>query len=133
MPEFSYQDGTSFTAKSRVDGVLIDPERPPRFYCTPSRDRPASHEKWRHFPYIVTETVERRDAYNAKRKDEDADFARKIWAINRARWMQAWPNGGYSVQCLEYVACDCPVHWDMFATLEEAVACAKTGLARRPQ
>ena len=132
MPKYSYKDGTHYTAKNQVDGVLIDPKLPARFDCTPNEDRPDSQTKWWAFPFIVTETVEQLDAMYAKRTDEYADKGREQWVAGRVQWMAAWPSGTrYETRCLDGGAWDRSTSWGMFATIEEAVACAKAGPAWR--
>ena len=45
--------GHTFQAADCIEGVLIDPVLPDNFnFCT-DEDRPASHDRWRHRPYIV--------------------------------------------------------------------------------
>ena len=132
MPKYIYTDGTHYIAKNQVDGVLIDPKLPARFDNTPNEDRPDSQSKWWGFPFIVTETVAQLDTYYAKRTDKYADDGRKGWEEGRPRWMETWPSGTrYEVRCLDGGAWDRSTSWGMFATIEEAVACAKTGPAWR--
>lgn len=118
-----------FQAKGKVDGVLIDPKLPPSFDNTANEDRPASHQKWWRRPYIETVSVEDCDRYYADRTDEWAEKGREYWAEGRPKWIAAWPFGTrYDVRCLDGGAWDRSTCWGMFATLDEAVACAKARL-----
>lgn len=118
-------------AEQIVDGVAVNPKLPDDFDYTPNEDRPASHRKFWFVPYIVTESVERLDAFYANRTDEWADEGRRQWAEkDRSRWLEVWPGGTrYDVRCLDGGAWDRSTACGWFANLEEAVACAK---ARRP-
>lgn len=49
----------TFTAADCRDGVLVDPDLPPRFDSTANDDRPDSHRKFWGRPYIVTQDGER--------------------------------------------------------------------------
>jgi len=132
MPKYRYSDGTCYAAKNQVDGVLIDPNLPRNFDNTPNEQRPDSQEKWWCFPFIVTEIVEELDALYANRTDEYAAAGRRHWEEARPGWMTAWPSGTrYETRCLDGGAWDRSTGWGMFATVEEAVACAKTGPAWR--
>jgi len=127
MPQYSYHSKT-FTAKNRVDGVLIDPKLPKNFDNTPNEDRPGSQAKWWGFPFIVTYSVEQLDGYYAKRTDEYAEAGRQHWAESRSKWMDAYPSGTrYETRCLDGGASDRSTSWGMFPTMEAAVACAMTG------
>jgi hypothetical protein len=95
-----------------VSGVPIDPKLPKNFDSTPNDARPASHRRWEGRPYIVTD-----DGANMMSSPE-----------TRASWLKAWPSGiRYSVRCLDGGAWDRSTWWGGFATLEEAIACAKSG------
>jgi hypothetical protein len=132
MPTFTYTNGYTYTAKSQMDGVLIDPKLPRNFDISPNENRPASHAKWWGFPFIVTTTVARLDAFYAQRTDEYAEAQRKHWEENRPKWLEAWPTGtSYEVCCLDGDAWDRATSWGEFATVEEAVLCAKTGANQR--
>lgn len=121
-------DGLAFQASNQVDGILIDPKLPPRFDCTANEARPASHQKWWGRPYIETMTVEDWDRYYAERSDEWAGQGREHWKNDRPKWLAAWPGGTrYDVRCLDGGAWDRPTCWGMFATLQEAIECAKSG------
>jgi hypothetical protein len=111
-----------------VSGIPIDPKLPARFDDTPNEERPTSHQRWWNRPYIRTETIEQNDAFYANRTDEYAEEGRKSWAVNREKWLAAWPGGiRYEVRCLDGGAWDRSTAWGMFPTIEEAVACAKAG------
>lgn len=121
-------NGKRFTAEACIDGVLINPAQPKMFDSTPNEDRPASQAKWWSLPYIVTETVESLDAMYANRTDEYAEAGRSHWVDGRINWMEAWPSGTrYETRCLDGGAWDRSTSWGMFATIEEALTCAKTG------
>lgn len=121
-------NGKRFTAEACIDGVLINPSQPKMFYNTPNEDRPASQAKWWNLPFVVTLTIESLDATYANRTDEYAEAARSMWSTGRIKWLDAWPNGTrYDIWCLDGGAWDRPTSWGGFATIEEAVACAKRG------
>lgn len=115
MPRFSL-DGDRFTAEKCVDGVLVNPSLPALFDQTPNGERPASHLKWWHRPFIVACA------------DPVSPYARCSEAekeIMRRRWFEAWPSGTrYDVRCLDGGAWDRSTWWGSFPTLEAAVACA---------
>ena len=93
-----------------VDGVLVNPVLPKNFDDTRNEDRPESHQKWWNLAYIETEIREE----------------------GNTEWRKIWPSGvRYSVYCLDGGAWDRPTLWGAFATVEEAVRCAKGGIARR--
>ena len=77
----------------------------------------------------MTESVEQLDSFYAERSDEYADEGRLAWqAKGRASWMKAWPSGTrYATRCLDGGAWDRSTNWGMFASLEEALACAMNG------
>lgn len=120
-------DHLVFHAKSKADGILINPKLPPRFDDTANDERPASHQKWWHRPFIQTLSVEEEDRRYAERTDEWAEKGREAWAESRPKWLAAWPGGvRYEVRCLDGGAWDRSTSWGMFATLKEAIACAKS-------
>lgn len=94
MPKYSYKDGTTYTAKSQVDGVLIDPKLPARFDNTPNEKRPDSQTKWWAFPFIVTDG----EAYETRCLDGGAwdrstswgTFAKLSEAVARAKTANIW-------------------------------------------
>ena len=93
-----------------VDGVPVNPVLPKNFDGTRNEDRPESHQKWWDLAYIETVTREE----------------------GETGWREAWPSGvRYDVRCLDGGAWDRPTFWGAFATIEEAVRCAKGGPARR--
>lgn len=125
-------DGLVFRAMGEVDGVLINPKLPKDFSCTPNDARPKSHQKWWGVSYIETTLVEDLDRYYAERTDKSAAEGRKSWAENRPGWLTSWPSGvRYEVRCLDGGAWDRPTLWGMFASLDEAIACAISGPAWR--
>ena len=130
MREFNYPDGSVFRAADQRDGVLIDPELPADFDNTPNEERPPSHMRWWEVPFIRTESVEALDAHYAA-----PETAREYWSTNgRQQWLQAWPSGTrYEVRCLDGGAWDRATSWGMFASLDEAVRCAKDGRKTRCQ
>lgn len=112
-------------AEQVINGVPINPQLPEDFDATPNEDRPASHLKFWHRPYIVTDTVEQMDAFYAGRTDEYADRGRESWTEGRKKWLEAWPSGTrYTVRCLDAGAWDRSTNWGSFATLEAALAVA---------
>lgn len=121
-------NGHRFTAQQIEDGVLVNPSLPKLFDGTPNEDRPTSQMKWWNVPYIVTESVESLDAMYAGRTDEYAEAGRAHWVKGRAIWMESWPSGTrYDVRCLDGGCWDRSTGWGMFASIGEAVACAKAG------
>lgn len=124
--------GVTFYARGKVGAVLINPKLPEGFASTSNDWRPPSHRKWWGLPYIETTSVEDMDSYYAERIDEWAEEGRKHWAENRPGWLAAWPSGTrYEVRCLDGGAWDRPTCWGMFASLDEAIACASSGPAWR--
>jgi hypothetical protein len=111
-----------------VATIPINPKLPPNFDHTPNDRRPASHRRWWHRPYIVSESVEDRDREFAERNDEYAEAGRKYWQEEgRAKWMAAWKSGTrYDVRCLDGGAWDRSTWWGSFDTLEAAIACAQS-------
>lgn len=94
-----------------VDGVPVNPKLPKNFDSTPNDARPASHRRWEGRPYILTDEGGNMQSPEA-----------------RARWLASWPTGiRYDVRCLDGGAWDRSSCWGNFATLEEAIACAKAG------
>ena len=45
VPKDSDKDGTTYTTKNQVEGMLIDPKLPVRFDRTPNEERSASDTK----------------------------------------------------------------------------------------
>lgn len=85
----------------------VNPELPARFSNTPNHARPRTHDFWWDQPYIETEYYTGPDE-------------------RRAEWLKWWPEGvRYDVRCLDGGAWDRPTCWGMFATLADAVACAR--------
>lgn len=118
--------GSYITAERVVAGVAINPRLPVDFDQTPNDDRPDSHAKFWHVPYIVTETLEYLDAYYAGRTDQWAEEGRTWWATKgRPNWLEAWPTGTrYTVRCLDGGAWDRSTNWGSYGTLEAALAVA---------
>jgi hypothetical protein len=114
----------------KTDGIPIDPKLPARFDDTPNDERPESHQKWWHQPYIETYTWERMSS-GARGPANATEETRAAWFEQwRQEWLKTWPSGTrYDVRCLDGGAWDRSTSWGMFATLEEAVACAKEGPA----
>jgi len=133
MPKF-VEGRKSFIARDNVSGVLVDPELPPSFGATPNESRPTSHQKWWGRPYIETETWEKISSGARGPAGATPDELAKWFEDWRAKWFQAWPSGTrYDVRCLDGGAWDRPTCWGMFATLEEAVACATRGDRHAPE
>lgn len=118
-------------AEQIVDGIPVNPKLPDDFDYTPNEDRPDSQRKFWHQPYIQAYTVEFWDAFYAERTDQWAEEARRQWAEKgRSEWLEFWPGGTrYDVRCLDGGAWDRSTACGWFASLAEAVACAK---ARQP-
>jgi hypothetical protein len=93
--------------------IPVDPKLPARFDDMPNELRPKSHLRWWGRPYIQTER---------------RDLSEPMWAT----WLESWPTGvRYDVRCLDGSAWDRSTCWGSFATLEEAIACARSGPAWR--
>lgn len=112
-------------AEQIINGVPINPRLPENFDATANDFRPASHLKFWHLPYIVSDTVEALDAFYAGRTDAYAEEDRKHWIEGRKQWMAAWPSGTrYTVRCLDGGAWDRSTNWGSFASLETAIEVA---------
>lgn len=97
-------EGGEVHAADIIDGVPVDPVLPADFDDTRNEDRPESHQIWWELPFIVTQKGE-----------GDA-------------WLKAWPSGvRYDTRCLDGGAWDRSTFWGAFATVAEAVECAKLG------
>jgi hypothetical protein len=122
-------NGKSFQANRCIKGILVDPKLPKGFDFTPNDQRPQSHQKFFGLPYIVSYCEA--GFYLAKHTDEYAEQRRAYWeAIGCDEWFKAWPNGiRFDVHCLDGGAWDRPTYWGCFATLAEALECAKAGVA----
>lgn len=107
----------------------VDPKLPARFDCTPNDERPRSHERWWHRPYVETYSLETWERHYAAIGGE----ALRHWLEKgRSEWLAAWPGGvRYDVRCLDGGAWDRSTCWGWFATLEEAFACCAAGPAWR--
>jgi hypothetical protein len=119
--------------------IPINPPLRDGFDYTPHEERSAEEiEQWWGVPYIVTVTWDdvRPDvSYEAfiERMGEICNWtppSREQWeqeAKDReARWFEAWPTGTrYDVCCLDGGAWDRSTTWGQFATLDEAIVCAK--------
>lgn len=119
-----------FRAENCIGNVLINPKLPVNFDCTANDMRPLSHQKFIGVRYITT--YSEADFDPATHTDDYADKRRAMWAESgRDKWFKAWPNGiRYDVYCLDGGAWDRPTSWGCFATLDEALNCAKSGRAR---
>lgn len=85
-------------------GFAVNPVLPKAFSDTANEARPERHMVWWDVPFIETATG-----------DDPA-------------WVAHWKgNTRYDVRCLDGGAWDRPTCWGMFATLAEAVQCAKSG------
>jgi hypothetical protein len=92
--------------------IPVNPNLPRNFENTPNERRPASHQRWWGRPFIVSLSWEQRNRTSA----------------DRDKWFEAWPGGTrYDVRCLDGGAWDRSTWWGAFATLEEAIECAKSG------
>ena len=102
-------------AEQVVDGIPVNPVLPKRFDGTPNEARPASHLRWWGVPYVRIYPC------------PSAEGSEHL-----AKWLEAWPSGTrFDTYCLDGGAWDRPTAWGKFGTLEEAIACAKTGPAWR--
>jgi hypothetical protein len=85
-------------AEMFIDGIPVNPRLPKKFWSTDNARRPRSHTQWWDQPFVVV-----------VRHDE-------------------WPHGfRYDTFCLDGRAWYRPTAWGKFATMEEAILCAKTG------
>ena len=118
-------DGEIFKAEECIHGVFINPVLPEGFDDTWNENRPASHQKWWHRPFIQTASVEDWDRIYADRDDVLAEAALRNWkGRGRRVRMQNYPSGErFEVRCLDGEV------WDrtrttsrgMFARLDEAL------------
>ena len=126
----------------KVQGIQVNPRLRKMFDCTPNEERPqAEIERWWGVPFVVTcnwdemksdanydDFLSRMASYGAMR--DDTPPTREQWEQDKERqrlsWFEAWPTGiRYEVRCLDGGAWDRSTCWGMFATLEQAIACAK--------
>ena len=126
-------NGKLFLAKGCVDGILINPKLPQKFDSTSNDFRPASHQKFWHSPYITTFSMADWEEFFRGATDEYANDRRAEWdREGRQNWLRAWPSGiRYEVRCLDGGAWDRSTSWGMFATIEEALECTRSGPAWR--
>lgn len=95
--------------------IPVNPKLPANFGFTPNEKRPPSHMRWWDRPYIET------SSWDQMRTERSTD-------ADRAKWYEAWPSGTrYDVRCLDGGAWDRPTCWGMFATKDDALACALAG------
>lgn len=120
----------------QFDGVPVDPKLPEDFDDTPNDERPDSHQVWWYRPFIVTDRWESEtwEQYRDRLAGygSEPDYTPEAWAQMQAEqeqgWYQSFPSGvRYDVRCLDGGAWDRSTWWGSFGTLEEAVACAKSG------
>ena len=96
--------GRKVQAVDQVEGFFVDPKLPANFDDTDNEQRPASHQAWWNVPFIRT------------------------YRDTAPKFLEAWPGGvRYDVRCLDGGAWDRTTAWGWFATLDEAVECAKAG------
>lgn len=102
MRTFFYDDNkkVKFQAEGEINGILINPKEPPKFWNTANEARPKSHLKFNGLPYIKSELSDSPEAVEGKI---------------------------YHVQCLDGGAWDRPTVWGFFYTLQGAEECAKNG------
>lgn len=111
--------GHRFQAEQLIDGwILVNPKLPRNFAFTANEDRPPSHQKFWHLPFI--EEYSDIPYPRSKSREEIEKF--------HSEWLAAWPSGiRYDVRCLDGGAWDRPTWWGGFATLDEAIACCTEG------
>lgn len=124
--------------------IPINPELRPDFDITPNEDRPPEEvEQWWNRPYIVTSTWEQQradasyeDYLERMAKPHFGDYTpptREEWQAqheqHRKNWFEWFPNGGirYEVRCLDGGCWDRSTSWGVFATLDDALKCARNG------
>ena len=110
MIELMSPDGIvfDFECQDFKEGVPIAPKLPANFSDTPNGLRPQKHLAWWLVPFIELDRGERMGP----------------------DWLKHWPSGTrYDVRCLDGGAWDRPTCWGMFASLQEALECAKKGPA----
>jgi hypothetical protein len=109
-----------------VGGIAINPRLPADFDQTPNDDRPASHLKFWHRPYIITATIAGFDRFYSDRRDQWADQGRVWWRDQgRPAWLKAWPAGTcYTVRCLDGGAWDRSTNRGSYGSLSDALAAA---------
>jgi len=117
----------TFEAEDCVDGMPINPVLPEDFDQTPNGERPPSHEGWWDVPYVETLSVATWEKHFASLDGGRAEKALLAWKEEGlAKWLEGWPSGiRYDVRCLDGGAWDRSTSWGSFATLEQALICAK--------
>ncbi|MBP6008182.1 MAG: hypothetical protein KA740_10800 [Rhodoferax sp.] len=119
------------TGEMVIDGIPVNPVLPDSFYSTPNEDRPASQEYWWNRPYIEIETINAQHSGRTSELVEVGQLHRQTTV--RSPFVAPMPPSGtrYDVWCLDGGAWDRPTSWGRFATIEDALACAKSGPAWR--
>ncbi len=126
----------------KIDGIDVNPRLRKMFDCTPNEDRSqAEIERWWGVPFVSScswddmkpdasydDFISRMAAYGGIR--DYTPPTREQWEHDieqrRLNWFESWPSGvRYDVRCLDGGAWDRSTWWGSFATLDEAIACAK--------
>lgn len=108
--------------------VPFNPKLPRNFDNTANDERPASHKRWWHRPFIVSTSWDDEEAFTRARTDQYAAGQIAKLPEDRERWFKAWPTGvRFCVRCLDGGCWDRSTNWGMFATLSEAIEVARLG------
>ena len=99
----------------------VNPRLPPKFDDTPNDARPRSHDFWWDRPFIRSWSI---DDFP---RPHLIDFPETLAEV-RTAWLHAWPSGlRFDVRCLDGGAWDRSSVWGIFGTLDEAIACVRSG------
>jgi len=119
-----------------VNGIPVNPNLPEDFDNTDNESRPVSHQRWWHKPYILTdewkgeswEQYRDRLALGGYEPDHTPEAWAELQADMKAKWFESFPSGvRYEVRCLDGGSWDRSTWWGNFATLEQALECARKG------
>jgi len=126
------------TKENIIDGIVIDPQLSPNFYCTDNelRDPQEIHDWWKK-PYIHREFRNNKNnqsyedyCINCQQVDEFIPEPKEKYEKSmvdwKLSWHTQWPEGiRYDVKFLDGGAWDRPTNRGSFPTLEEALVQAK--------
>lgn len=114
-----------------VNGIAVNPALPKNFDSTPNDQRPASHQRWWHKPYIVTDRFEPESFEQYRERLKKIGFEpsytaaewREKEAKGRASWYESFPSGTrYIVRCLDGGAWDRSTNYGIFGSLDAAIS-----------
>ncbi|TVO69674.1 hypothetical protein [Sedimenticola selenatireducens] len=122
-----------------IGGVPINPTLRPGFDSTPNEERdPLETSDWWDRPFIqAVSWADMASSYSAylERTKNIPDYAPTPQVVfeaeqeeRRENWHEHWPSGiRYDVRCLDGGAWDRSTNWGSYATLDEALAVARSG------